>query len=380
MKWLRRRRRDPNEKVARAARDLWEKAQAVGVPEEKFLDAVLQGIDKSVPSLVDRLLRDMPSMLRSRRRKIRGFERRLRKRWGKALDLYGATLEVAFEAGSDFNDKHRSLAASEGDFLFEALTRLHARACLTALEVHTLLCSGYADGAHGRWRTLHELAVVSNILVDQGQDNDLAERFVLHEYAEAAWDARSYQKHAAALGYEPFTQPEMQQLDRTRDELVGRFGADFARPYGWTAGLLAPDRPTFAKLEELAGMAHMQPWYKLTSHKVHAGSKGAALGVKRRGPHQFMMAGPGNIDLADPGHGALIALTQVTICVLLRTRTDSLSEEPLRFVVAKALLKLTDRTGDAFLAAHERLERDEGEIWAGKSGAEQQRADAPIEA
>jgi len=370
MRWRRRARRDPNAEVVRITEQLWQEAEAAGVPEDKFVEAVLDGLYKSIPPVVERLIHDMPAMLRNRRRRIRGFERRLRKRWGRALDLYRATLEAALEAGSDFNQEHRPRAAEENDFLFEALTRLHARACLTTSEVYTLLRAGYSEGAYARWRTLHELAVVAIVLVEQGQEKDLAERFLLHEQAEQAWDAASYQQHAPALGYEPFTEEEMEHLDRTREGLVRRFGTEFVRPRGWAAVLFQPERPpTFSKLEEMAGMAHMQPWFKLTSHMVHAGSKGAALNVKTRGPYRFLTAGPTNADLADPGHGALIALTQVTTCLLLRTRTDSIHEEPMRVVVAKALLQLTEKAGDEFLAAHVRLERDEESVWPGTSPA-----------
>jgi hypothetical protein len=303
-------------------------------------------------------------MLRNRRRIQRGFERRLMRRWHTGLELFQATVEAAQEAGSDFNEGHRPVAAQENDFLFEGLSRLHARACLTGFEVYTLLKSGFADAAYARWRTLHELAVVASVLVEHGQNSDLAERFLLHERAEHAWDASSFQRHAPALGYEPFTDEEMNALERTRDELVRRFGPTFAKPNGWAAALFKDRSPNFAELEQLAGMGHMQPWYKLTSHKVHAGSKGAALNVRERGPYRFMLTGPSNADLADPGHGALIALTQVTTCLLLRSRTESLSDEPLRIVVSKALLRLTELAGDAFLEAHKKLEHDEEQLWA----------------
>lgn len=366
MRWRKRARHDPNEHLVRLTEDFWRKAEAAGVPEDKFAEAVVQGLDKSVPSLVERLLRNAPRMLRNRRRIQRGFERRLQRRWGRALDLYRATLEVALEAGGEFNNRHRPAAAEENDYLFEGLTRLHARGCLTAFEVFTLLRTGYPDGAYVRWRTLHELAVVSTVLVERGQGNDLAERFLLHEKAEHAWDAPSYQRHAPTLGYEPFTDQEMRELQRVRDELVGRFRGEFARPNGWATGLFTPERaPRFSELEELAGMAHMQPWYKLTSHKVHAGSKGTALNLRARGPHRILLAGPSNADLADPGHGALIALAQITSALLLRTRTESISEEPLRILVSKALLRLTDMAGAAFLTAHNKLEEDEAKVWAG---------------
>jgi hypothetical protein len=363
MRW-RRAREDANEHLVLVTEELWRKAEAAGVPEEKFVAAVIDGLDRSIPPFVNRLLRDASRMLRKSRRTRRGFERRLRKRWRRGLDLYRVTLEAALESGREFNQRHRPAAASESDYPFEAVTRLQARACLTAFEVLTLLECGYADAAYARWRTLHELAVVSNVLAEHGQQSDLAERFLLHERAEQAWDAPSYQEHAPALGYEPFIEEEMEQLRRTRDGLVTRFGPAFARPNGWAASLFSNRAPKFSELEKLAGMGHMQPWYRLTSHKVHGGPKGVALNVKLRGPYQFMLVGPSNADLADPGSGALIALTQVTTCLLLRTRVESLPDEPLRIVISKALLVLTDLAGDAFLDAHRTLEEDEEKVWA----------------
>src|SRR6266508_3823993 len=349
-------RMDPNEGFLRTITELWERAQSSGLPEPEFTKVFLDGIDKSIPPFVDRLIREMPRMLRNRRRLARAFERRLRGRWGHALDLYLATVEVALESGLDFNGRHRPAAAKENDYLFEALTRLHARACTTALEVFALLESGYQVGAHARWRTLHELAVVANVLVEAGQDNDLAERFLLHERVEDARDAPIYQQHAPALGYEPLPKDDMRRLQEIRAALVGRFGAEFTKPNGWAATLFAGRAPTFSQLEERANMAHMRPWYRFTSHRVHAGSKGAAITLEHRGPNRILLAGASNAGLADPGHGSLIALMQVTTCLLLRTRIQTLGIEPMRIVIAKGLMSLTDKAGSAFLAAHKKLE------------------------
>jgi hypothetical protein len=85
--------------------------------------------------------------------------------------------------------------------------------------------------------------------------------------------------------------------------------------------------------------------------------------IATRGPYRFLTAGPTNRGLADPGHGSLIALMQVTVSYLLRTRTESLGEEPMRLVTAKALMDLTAKAGDEFKAAHQRLEEDERRVW-----------------
>jgi hypothetical protein len=251
---------DPNEATVHATAELWREGEAKGIPEEKLVEIVLAAIDESIPRFVGRLLHDMPRMLRHRQKFARGFERRLQKRWGRALDLYRACLEVSLESGSDFNEKHRPAAAEEGDFLFEALTRLHARACTTAFEVLALLRSGFAEyGANARWRTLHELAVIANVLVDADDARDLAERYLLHGDAETARDAPIFQQHAAALGYEPLSDEEMRNANETLALLTARFGHTYAARNGWAALLFEGRAPTFSQLEEQAKMAHMLP-------------------------------------------------------------------------------------------------------------------------
>jgi hypothetical protein len=164
-------------------------------------------------------------MLRWHRRQQRAFERRLRKHWGKALDLYFAVAVCAEEAGATFNDRHRPAAEEHQDLVFEAMTGLHARACRTALEVHRLLAGGFPMGALSRCRTLHELAVTMIILAEHGRQSDhvdLAERFLLHSVVMSYQDALVYQENCGALGYEPFTPEDMAEMKRR----VSRCGSD----------------------------------------------------------------------------------------------------------------------------------------------------------
>lgn len=71
------------------------------------------------------------------------------------------------------------------------------------------------------------------------------------------------------------------------------------RPHGWAAPLFEGGAPRFSELEERAGMAHMLPCYKYTSHRVHAGSTGTAAQVLERGPDRYLLVGATNADLAD---------------------------------------------------------------------------------
>ncbi len=86
----------------------------------------------------------------------------------------------------DFNDDD----AKEGDFVFDVVIRLHARACQIASEVLKLLKSGFADGAHARWRSLHEVAVVALFIHKHG--NDVAEKYLLHDVVESYRAATQY--------------------------------------------------------------------------------------------------------------------------------------------------------------------------------------------
>ena len=54
-----------------------------------------------------RLRREAPAMLKDRKRQRRGFETRLVRKWGRALDLLEMVREIAVEAGDDFNTEFR---------------------------------------------------------------------------------------------------------------------------------------------------------------------------------------------------------------------------------------------------------------------------------
>jgi len=104
-------------------------------------------------------------MLREHRNFRDGFEERLQHRWGPALDLYECVRVCCLEAGEDFA-KRGSQQANGSDPKLAALTLLHARACLVASEVQSLLRSGHAAGAQARWRTLLRAAELVAIATD----------------------------------------------------------------------------------------------------------------------------------------------------------------------------------------------------------------------
>ena len=290
-----------------------------------------------------------------------GFEERLMEVWTKPIDLLELFISLAAEAGTDFNREFRDESVRAGDPVFEALTRLHGRACQVAKEVLVLLRSGYADGAHARWRTLHEIAVVACFISQNEQG--LAERYLLHRTVQQYKSARHYQKHYGRLGHDPLSQEEFNCLEKEHNKLIDRFGPAFKSNYGWASSVIGTKKPTLACMEEKVDLAHWRPYYSLANDNVHPTTHGAyfRLGLAA---HQdnVILAGPSNMGLADPGHSTAISLLQTTEALLAtRSSLDSM-------VISGVLQNLADETGEAFLEVHrlvERLSEGEGEVEAG---------------
>lgn len=298
--------------------------------------------------LLEHFKNESKAILTKERAGRRRFEGRLAKAWDKGFELLELFVALAREAGADFNTEFRPAAAASGDVTFDVLTRLHARACAVAGEVLALLRAGYADGAHARWRLLHEISVVANFVAAQG--GDIAERYRLHDAVESYRAAKMHQEHYAALGDEPVDSAELERIRSIVEKLKERFGKAYGTEWGWAAQALDSERPTFRDIERAAGLAHLRPYYKLASHNVHTNPKGVLFKLGLLPEHRVLLAGPSNLGLADPGHGTALSLAQTT-AVLLTTRPNL-----DRIVLCQMLMNLEREVGEAFLAAHRKVD------------------------
>jgi Family of unknown function (DUF5677) len=330
---------------------------------DQFPQIIAEAIGAASEPLVAELKRQAPEMLQEHAELRADFEESLASHWKHALDLYEMVMVACEEVGAEYNSGNSEAAEIEGDLVFEALVGLHALACRTASEVYALLRSGHPFGAMTRWRSLHENAVVAEVLSANG--SGVAERFLLHQHLQNAKDARSYQEHCEALGYEPLSEEEFVEIQQAADDLKTRYGKEYQRDYGWAAILTNDGRaPSFRDLERMAGLEHLRPFYGWASHAVHPGSKGLQLNLLQRGEGSVRLAGPTNAFLADPGHGALQALLHVTTVLLVHGRQGS-AQHFEHLIVISALKRLVDEAGDAFLQAERDLEIAEAQFQAG---------------
>jgi hypothetical protein len=245
----------------------------------KFAEAIPNMALKIGEIIARNMSRKVKGMLRHQRYDTKSYESFITTKWGPALDLLEAMIVIATEAGEEFFEEIRRGKITGKDNLFEAITRLHARACQVAGEVLTLLKAGYADGAHARWRSLHEITVVLLFLSSSGEET--AKKYLLHEAIESYKAALLYQKHCERLGCEPFTEKEMDKFKLDREQLVDQFGKSFAEDYGWAATELGIDKPCFRDIENKVELSHMHSFYKMASHNVHANPKGVFFKLGR---------------------------------------------------------------------------------------------------
>ena len=330
--------------------------------DDEDLDSLESVVKKKVSKLLWRSIKETSSDLRNswktqaaeilkEQQEVRSsFESSLREIWGQGFDLLEMLCGVCLDAGSNFNKQFRPEASVTNDFVFEALTRLHARGCQIGFEILALLKSGFADGAMARWRTLHEIAVTSMLISNQGQQ--IAERYLDHVLVTDYDDALHYQKHYNTLGFDPILPTDYAQMKADRDAVCQKYGPGFERDNGWAACVFNGRSPTFAQIEEYVNLQHLRPFYKLANNNIHAGSKGALmrLGEPLSG-EDVLVAGPSLFGLADPGKNTAVSLQQITVTLLLTKSGIS------HLILSDAIENLVVEVFDAFSLAEYKLEQ-----------------------
>jgi len=320
---------------------------------------ILSALDELPAGILQSLYADLPEALRHRCGNEAVFRKRLCARWKEGLDRLEMLIMIAQESGNHYieelkNELSEESGESDDDAsMLEALIALHVGASRTASEVLCLLQGGFADGATARWRSLHEVAVTAMFLMEH--PGDTARRYLDHAAVERLRSADKYQEHCHTLGYEPFTEEELAELQVEADAVIQKYGKPFRKDYGWAAAALAVKDPTFALVEAALRMEHWRPFYKLACLSVHPGSQSLHCCLSLpAGAGPMLVAGASNAGLADPGHLTALSLTMASVALLtFRPNLDSL-------ITCRCMQQLCDDIEDAFLTAHECLEEEVG--------------------
>jgi len=313
--------------------------------------ATVNSIDKTSKVLQKGIKAQMKLGLAEKEAERFTFEHNMYRKWGKALNALEMLILLSFECGDKFNNFFREKAVTENDLVFEVLTRMHARACQVAYEIFTLLKAGYADGAHARWRCLHEITVFAVFIAEAGQET--AESYLLHEKIDTYKDAISYNEHCNALGYDPIPDDDIAEISKEKDLLIRKYGNGYYGMHGWAIKALGRKKVDFIDIEKSVKLDHYRPYYKMACHNIHAGSKGIRfrLGLELS-DDDILLAGPSNAGLFDPGVGVARSLTQLTAQLMTYDPTfDSL-------VKAKVLNEFRFEVEHQFWKADQKLKSE----------------------
>lgn len=291
------------------------------------------------------------------RRRQAAFVDHLRATYGEALDAVFAIVCSATEIGQEINE--REPESLVGDVLLS----LHARACLTAHEVRTLLDNGLASGALARARTLHELSVIMGFIAMTAREqdsDDIAQRFLDHSEVVHYRDAVEYQKNAEVTGEEPLTDGEMEELVDRMAELRAKYARPFFKSragYEWAGEATGKESPTFRDLEDLHGLSHERSNYRWASHFVHADARGMILNIHERQGITYRNAGPTEVGISSPAVIAMRALHDCTLTLLVEYSSDAPTLADL--TLAGALSTLLGEMEGRFTLSDEQFEVDE---------------------
>jgi hypothetical protein len=320
--------------------------------EENF-KKLEQVMENTFPKIVEIFTKSFKAqskkMLRWRRSEIKYFKKNLIKRWGEAFDKLELFIMYNLEYGEIVLESVRN--NKKNDLIFETLLKLHARACQISYEILELLSGGFADGSFARWRSLYEISIISNFLLDK--PNDLCQRYLDYYFIESYNEMKEYQKNWEKLNQEPLTNEEIQEHEKNIFEIKNKYGADFLKPYGWLGSYLPKDKWNFAGIEETTDLKHLRSYYKFANNYVHSGAKGFIYKLGMFNQESIMLAGPSNYGFADPAQYTALSLFHTTLTL---SNFDNYMEDSLYLRVGENLF---EELRDTFVRIQNQIEEEE---------------------
>lgn len=275
------------------------------------LEGIISALTKKVAIGIEKDLLDRaPKMLLHARKDQVTFETRNIRRWRAAFDLFETIWVCCEEMGRNFNQHFRPEAVETQDFVFEAVTAIHAKSLLVTNEMICLMRGGFADAALTRWRTLHELNVVATLIVQHG--SELAMRYLAHADVQAADRIEENDQ-------------EKLSLRRQRKEYaLARFGDDLKRHYGWACDVTGKKAPTFKDIEGLANKSDGRALYQHASHHIHSNHRihDELLGMAET-EEVLLLVGPSNSGMTGPlTLGAITIIETTALYLTLKPNFD----------------------------------------------------------
>lgn len=241
-------------------------------------------------------------------RQTRAFERRNKRRWKQPLDQLKIMICIAEESADSLVDEWNKEHLDD-PYTFGALNHLFVKSLLLSREIICLIEGGFADGALGRWRTLHETAATASFIAQN--DELTAERFIAGFSFKSKKAMLQINEYAERAGLNPFSDEELQAANEECDELKKRLGEGLEDDWGWArVALGVKSKPNLFDIERETALDHWRPRYRWSSQNVHSGYRPplSSLGMAESQVSAHL-TGASNGGMVDPIHMTAISLS-----------------------------------------------------------------------
>jgi hypothetical protein len=320
---------------------------------EKYTSSIETSSIEALPVIIDdistkilmHIKSNFAALVNSRSRSYNSFSRRLGMRWKIPLDNLQCLIAVTDEFAEGYLAEQRNYLNT--NILPQIFCRMMGKANQIAKEIHVLLKNGYADGAIARWRSLHELSVISMFICEQGHET--GQMYVDHELIEKYQAIVSHNIHCDKFGEYPIAQDVVNLYKQSYEDLLRKYGNEFKSQYGWAIKATNNKHPTFREIEEKVKYDMNRPFYKTASANIHISAYGVHNSLGLFSPDSVIVGGPSNIGLSTPGKLTCnsLALTAFSITIFNST---------LDFNIAcKVISDLANEAMDSFLETEDEL-------------------------
>jgi hypothetical protein len=314
-------------------------------------EAEAEVLEYGVDAFLNELARQHDTAIQEERESRAQMEGSIENSWGHALDLLDSFILVNQKAERHF-ELLVDIEEKGENYQFDALIRLHARALKVSREIVALLRAGFASGAMARWRTLHEIAAVSNIIAENGEE--AGERFLKFKTAKDLFQVQTnFREHFDALGFDEIDEKAVCELEEQTEDLTEEFGEAFDAYNGWAVEFVDFDggKLTVSDLIEAGGLEHYLPFYALACDAIHAGSKGTLFQIGLHemdisGEEEVLLTGRSDLGFTDPAQLTAIMLRETM--ETLRVLVGDLNWQAYWEIYFQAMDILVDEIADAF--------------------------------
>ncbi|WP_347140806.1 DUF5677 domain-containing protein [Paracoccus sp. SSK6] len=276
------------------------------------------------------------------------FASRNLRHWRPAFDHLEMLWHISRELGQAHQKDYIERKSGQCDVEMTALGMIFAKALLVAREVICLMKGGYPDGALGRWRVLHELAVSAAYIREKGEI--AAKEYLVSAEFSTRRAAVQFNQYAEKLEAEPYSPDEMISLDencRAAEKFLGRSISD-DRSGEWPK---ITGKNDMSQLEVVVGMQQWRPWYKKASAHNHANYEppGSLLGAME---DEITLIGPSNYGMVYPFQGTALNLAKIVASYLsLTPNVDRLAYITSLDVIASEMVEIALRAEQNSLEA-----------------------------